>query len=156
MSLKPVAKRLEELLGRPVKMAPDCVGPEVEAMKPAPGEVLLLGKPALPSEEEKNDPEFAAKLAALCDGLYVNDAFGTAHRATPPRKASFKFVPKAAAGLLMNKELEWLGKATHESGSALHRHPGRREGLRQDRSHPKPAQVRGPAIDWRRNGVHLP
>ncbi len=80
MSLKPVAKRLEELLGRPVKMAPDCVGPEVEAMQPAPGEVLLLENLRFHAEEEKNDPEFSKKLAALCD-LYVNDAFGSAHRA---------------------------------------------------------------------------
>jgi phosphoglycerate kinase len=113
MSLKPVAKRLEELLGRPVKMAPDCVGPEVEAMKPAPGEVLLLENLRFHPEEEKNDPEFAAKLAALCDnGLYVNDAFGTAHRAHASTEGIIKFVQKAAAGLLMNKELEWLGKAT--------------------------------------------
>jgi len=61
MSLKPVAKRLEELLGRPVKMAPDCIGPEVEAMKPAPGEVLLLENLRYHAEEEKNDPEFSRK-----------------------------------------------------------------------------------------------
>ena len=80
MSLKPAAARLQELLGRPVKMAPDCVGPEVEAMKPAPGEVLLLENLRFHAEEEKNDPEFAKQLAALCD-VYVNDAFGSAHRA---------------------------------------------------------------------------
>jgi phosphoglycerate kinase len=113
MSLKPVAKRLEELLGRPVKMAPDCVGPEVEAMKPAPGEVLLLENLRFHPEEEKNDPGFAKQLAALCDyGLYVNDAFGTAHRAHASTEGIIKFVQKAAAGLLMDKELEWLGKAT--------------------------------------------
>src|SRR5512135_2714054 len=65
MSLKPAAKRLEELLGRPVKMAPDCIGPEVEAKKPAPGEVLLLENLRYHPQEEKNDPEFAGKLAAL-------------------------------------------------------------------------------------------
>lgn len=113
MSLKPVAKRLEELLGKPVKMAPDCVGPEVEAMKPAPGEVLLLENLRFHPEEEKNDPGFAKQLAALCDyGLYVNDAFGTAHRAHASTEGIIKFVQKAAAGLLMDKELEWLGKAT--------------------------------------------
>ena len=111
MSLKPVAKRLEELLGRPVKMAPDCVGPEVEAMKPAPGEVLLLENLRFHSEEEKNDPEFARKLASLCD-VYVNDAFGSAHRAHASTEGMTKFVSKAAAGLLMDKELEWLTKAT--------------------------------------------
>src|SRR3989442_13366866 len=73
MSLKPVAKRLAELLAKPVKMAPDCVGPEVEAMKPAPGEVLLLENLRFHPEEEKNDPEFAKQLASLCDAIYVND-----------------------------------------------------------------------------------
>ena len=80
MSLKPAAVRLQELLKRPVKMAPDCVGPEVEKMKPAPGEVLLLENLRFHAEEEKNDPEFARQLASLAD-VYVNDAFGSAHRA---------------------------------------------------------------------------
>jgi phosphoglycerate kinase len=111
MSLKPVAKKLEELLGKPVRMAPDCIGPEVEAMKPAPGEVLLLENLRYHAEEEKNDPEFSKKLAALCD-LYVNDAFGSAHRAHASTVGMVAFVPKAAAGLLMDKELEYLGKAT--------------------------------------------
>ena len=111
MSLKPVAERLEELLGKPVKMAPDCVGPEVEAMKPAPGEVLLLENLRYHAEEEKNDPEFSKKLAALCD-VYVNDAFGSAHRAHASTVGMIQFVPQAAAGLLMDKELEYLSKAT--------------------------------------------
>src|SRR5436309_10712991 len=80
MSLQPVAARLKQLLNRPVKMAPDCVGSEVEAMKPAPGEVLLLENLRYHAEEAKNDPEFSKQLAALCD-IYVNDAFGSAHRA---------------------------------------------------------------------------
>src|SRR2546428_107886 len=80
LSLKPVAKRLEELLSRPVRMAPDCVGPAVEAMKPAPGEILLLENLRFHPGEEKNDPAFSKRLAALCE-LYVNDAFGSAHRA---------------------------------------------------------------------------
>ncbi len=111
MSLKPVAKRLEELLGVPVKMAPDSVGPEVEAMKPAPGSVLLLENLRFHAEEEKNDPGFSKKLASLAD-LYVNDAFGSAHRAHASTVGMIAFMPKAAAGLLMDKELEWLGKAT--------------------------------------------
>src|SRR5580658_9441640 len=111
MSLKPVAQRLEELLGRPVKMAPDCIGPEVEAMKPAPGEVLLLENLRFHPEEEKNDPEFAKKLAALCD-IYVNDAFGSAHRAHASTEGMIQFVPQAAAGLLMERELKYLGMAT--------------------------------------------
>jgi len=111
MSLKPAAKRLEELLGRPVKMAPDCVGPEVEAMKPVPGEVLLLENLRFHPEEEKNDPAFAQKLASLCD-VYVNDAFGSAHRAHASTEGMIKFVKTAAAGLLMEQELKYLGMAT--------------------------------------------
>src|SRR5579862_6721172 len=111
MSLKPVAKRLEELLGRPVKMAPDCIGPEVEAMKPAPGEVLLLENLRYHAEEEKNDPEFSRKLAALCD-VYVNDAFGSAHRAHASTVGMIAYVPQAAAGLLMEQELKYLTMAT--------------------------------------------
>jgi phosphoglycerate kinase len=111
MSLKPVATRLQELLGRPVKMAPDCVGPEVEAMKPAPGEVLLLENLRFHPEEEKNDPAFAQKLAALCD-VYVNDAFGSAHRAHASTAGMIPFVAKAGAGLLMEAELKYLGMAT--------------------------------------------
>src|SRR5438552_12657928 len=110
LSLKPVARRLEPLLGRPVKMAPDCVGPEVEAMKPAPGEVLLLENLRFHPEEEKNDPEFARKLAALAD-LYVNDAFGSAHRAHASTEGITHYLSPAVAGLLMEKELEYLGKA---------------------------------------------
>jgi phosphoglycerate kinase len=111
MSLQPVARRLADLLGRSVKMAPDCIGPEVEAMKPAPGEVLLLENLRFHPEEEKNDPAFAKKLAALCD-IYVNDAFGSAHRAHASTEGMIQFVPQAAAGLLMEAELKYLGMAT--------------------------------------------
>jgi phosphoglycerate kinase len=111
MSLAPVAKKLQELLGKPVAMAPDCIGPEVEAMLPSPGGVLLLENLRFHAEEEKNDPEFAKKLASLCE-VYVNDAFGTAHRAHASTVGMIAFVPQAAAGLLMDKELEYLGKAT--------------------------------------------
>src|SRR5579863_220955 len=111
MSLRPAAVRLAQLLGRPVAMAPDCVGPEVEKMRPAPGEVLLLENLRFHAEEEKNDPGFSKQLAALCD-VYVNDAFGSAHRAHASTVGMIQFVPKAAAGLLMDKELEYLNKAT--------------------------------------------
>jgi phosphoglycerate kinase len=114
MSLKPVATKLAELLGRPVAMAPDCVGPEVEAMLPAPGDVLLLENLRFHPEEEKNDPEFSKQLANLCD-VYVNDAFGSAHRAHASTVGMIAFVRKegkqAAAGLLMDKEIEYLTKA---------------------------------------------
>jgi phosphoglycerate kinase len=111
MSLKPAAARLSELLGKPVKMAPDCVGPEVEAMLPAPGEVLLLENLRFHPEEEKNDPAFAQQLAKLGD-VYVNDAFGTAHRAHASTEGAIRFLKPAAAGLLMEKELEYLFKCT--------------------------------------------
>jgi phosphoglycerate kinase len=106
-----VARRLEELLGRAVQMAPDCVGPRVEAMLPAPGEVLLLENLRFHPEEEKNDPNFSKQLAALCD-LYVNDAFGSAHRAHASTVGMVRFVPQAAAGLLMEQELNYLTMAT--------------------------------------------
>ena len=111
MSMRPVAARLQELLGRPVQLAPDCVGPEVEKMRPAPGEILLLENLRFHAEEEKNDPGFSQQLAKLCD-LYVNDAFGSAHRAHASTVGMIRFVPQAAAGLLMDKELEYLTKVT--------------------------------------------
>lgn len=111
MSLAPVATRLSELLGKPVAMAPDCVGPQVEAMLPKPGEVLLLENLRFHPEEEKNDPAFSQQLARLCD-IYINDAFGTAHRAHASTVGMLDYVKQAAAGLLMQKELEYLTKAT--------------------------------------------
>ena len=116
MSLKPAAKRLEDLLGRPVAMAPDCVGPQVEAMLPTPGGVLLLENLRFHPEEEKNDPEFSRQLASLCD-LYVNDAFGSAHRAHASTVGMLAFVSQTAAGLLMEQELKYLTMVT--------RHPER-------------------------------
>lgn len=111
MSMKPVAKKLEELLGKPVKLAPDCVGPAVEAMLPAPGEVLLLENLRYHAEEEANDPGFSEKLARLCDA-YVNDAFGSAHRAHASTVGMIRFVKQAAAGLLMDQELKYLTMVT--------------------------------------------
>jgi phosphoglycerate kinase len=111
MSLKPVADKLSELLGRTVEMAPDCVGPEVEAMLPAPGEVLLLENLRFHPEEEKNDPGFSQQLARLCNA-YVNDAFGSAHRAHASTVGMVAYVPEAAAGLLMEKEIEYLTRVT--------------------------------------------
>ena len=111
MSTKPVAKRLEELLGMPVALAPDCIGPEVEAMLPEPGEVLLLENLRYHAEEEANDPGFSEKLAKLCD-VYVNDASGSAHRAHASTVGMIQFVKQAAAGLLMDQELKYLTMVT--------------------------------------------
>lgn len=111
MSLAPVATKLSELLKLPVAFAPDCIGAEVEAMKPAPGAVLLLENLRFHAEEEANDPAFAKQLAALAD-VYVNDAFGTAHRAHASTVGIIQYVSQAAAGLLMDKELEYLTKVT--------------------------------------------
>ena len=111
MSLAPVAKRLNELLGRPVKMAPDCIGAECAALKPAAGEVLLLENLRFHAEEEGNEAEFSRKLASLAD-VYVNDAFGSAHRAHASTVGVVSHLPFAAAGLLMDRELEWLTRVT--------------------------------------------
>jgi phosphoglycerate kinase len=111
MSLQPIATRLSELLGRLVVMAPDCVGPETAALKPAPGTVLLLENLRFHKEEEENDAEFSKQLAALAD-IYVNDAFGSAHRAHASTVGMVSYLPVAAAGLLMDREIEWLTRAT--------------------------------------------
>jgi phosphoglycerate kinase len=111
MSLAPCATRLSELLGKPVVMAPDCVGPAVATLKPAPSTILLLENLRFHKEEEANDPEFSKQLASLADA-YVNDAFGSAHRAHASTVGMIAYMPQAAAGLLMDKELEWLGKVT--------------------------------------------
>jgi phosphoglycerate kinase len=111
-SLKPVAVRLGELLGKSVQFAPDCVGPEVEKLVAANanGDVLLLENLRFHSEEEKNDSAFAKQLAALCD-VYVNDAFGAAHRAHASTAGIVSYVKQAAAGFLMEKEIQALSHA---------------------------------------------
>lgn len=109
LRLTPVAERLSELLGREVKKAPGCIGEEVEKMVAdlKEGDILLLENVRFYPEEEKNDPEFAKKLASLAD-IYVNDAFGTAHRAHASTEGVAHFLP-AVAGFLMQKELDMLG-----------------------------------------------
>ena len=111
-SLRPVAEHLSELLGRPVAFAEDCVGEPAESKvkELSDGDVVLLENLRFHPEEEKNDDNFAKQLASLCD-VYVNDAFGTAHRAHASTAGITRHVPKAAAGLLMEKELEYLGRA---------------------------------------------
>jgi phosphoglycerate kinase len=111
-SLRPVAVYLSELLGKPVAFADDCVGPKAEEAVASlkDGDVLLLENLRFHAEEEENDDAFSQQLASLCD-LYVNDAFGTAHRAHASTVGITKHVEKSAAGLLMEKELEYLGRA---------------------------------------------
>jgi phosphoglycerate kinase len=110
-SLHPVADHLAALLGRPVPLAPDCVGPKVEAQARAlgSGELLLLENLRFHKEEEANDPGFAQALAALAD-VYVNDAFAAAHRAHASTAGITKYLQPAAAGLLMERELQALGR----------------------------------------------
>jgi phosphoglycerate kinase len=112
-SLAPVAAKLGEMLGKPVAFAADCVGADAELKSKAlrNGEVLLLENVRYHPEEEANDPAFAKQLAALCDQLFVCDAFGSAHRAHASVVGITKFVRQSAAGLLMEKELTYLGKA---------------------------------------------
>jgi phosphoglycerate kinase len=112
-SLKPAAKKLEELLGNPVAFALDCVGPGAEGQSKAlrDGEVLVLENVRFHPEEERNDEAFSKQLAALCDGVFVCDAFGSAHRAHASLVGITRFVKQSAAGLLMEKELAYLGKA---------------------------------------------
>jgi phosphoglycerate kinase len=112
LSLNPVADRLGELLNQDVQMAPDCVGDEVEAMAESlePGDVLLLENTRFHSGEKQNDPEYAAQLAAMGD-LFVNDAFGTAHRAHASTVGVTESLP-AVSGFLIEKEFEFLGRAT--------------------------------------------
>src|SRR5579863_275525 len=112
-SLKPVAAKLAELLGVAVDFAADCVGADAEAKSRAlaNGGVLLLENVRYHAEEEANDENFSRQLAALCDGLFVCDAFGSAHRAHASVVGITKFVKRSAAGLLMEKELAYLGKA---------------------------------------------
>lgn len=110
-SLRPVAARLSELLGRTVQMAPDCVGPEAEKMAKSlkPGEVLLLENLRYHKEEEKNDPAFSKALAQLAD-VGINDAFGCSHRAHASVAGITEFLPMAA-GLLLEKEIRFIGGA---------------------------------------------
>ncbi|PJB01214.1 MAG: phosphoglycerate kinase, partial [Ignavibacteria bacterium CG_4_9_14_3_um_filter_36_18] len=111
-SLLPAAKRLSELLKKEIKLAPDCIGAEVESLvkEMNPGDVILLENLRFHKEEEKNIPDFAQQLARLGD-IYVNDAFGSAHRAHASTEGITKFIKVCAAGYLMQKELDYLGSA---------------------------------------------
>ena len=112
-SLLAVSKKLEELIGRPVRFSSDCVGPvpESKSKSLAEGGILLLENVRFHPEEEKNDEAFSKQLATLSDGLFVCDAFGSAHRAHASVVGITRFVQRSAAGLLMEKELAYLGEA---------------------------------------------
>lgn len=111
-SLEPIAERLEKLLDKTVTIAPDCIGDEVKAIvsKMKDGEVVLLENLRFHAEEEKNDPDFAKKLAELAD-FYVNDAFGAAHRSHASTVGITKYISQSAAGFLMEKEVKYIGEA---------------------------------------------
>jgi phosphoglycerate kinase len=108
-SLAPIAKRLGRLMGKDILFAPDCIGPAVEALvaKMKPGDVLLLENLRFHQGEEENDDSFSKSLAALGD-VYINDAFGAAHRAHASTVGITKFIPASAAGFLLKKEIEYL------------------------------------------------
>src|SRR5512147_2816289 len=110
-SLRAASEVLASLLGTPVKMAPDCVGPEVEKMAKElkPGEVIVLENTRFHPEEEKNDLDLAKQMASLAD-VYVNDAFGSAHRAHSSTEGVARYLP-AVAGFLMEKEIQYLSQA---------------------------------------------
>ncbi len=112
MSLAPVANRLGELLGQTVRMAEDCVGPDVERLvsEMKPGEVILLENLRFHPEEQKNEDAFAKNLARLCDG-YVNDAFAVSHRVNASVDAMVRHTPLSGAGFLLQKELDYFKKA---------------------------------------------
>jgi len=115
MSLRPVAKRLSELLGMEVGFAEDCIGPEASNVirKMKDGDCLLLENLRFHAEETKNDPEFAKRLASLGD-IYVNDAFGSAHRAHASTEGVTRYFDQAIAGFLIEKEIKYLGQALTE------------------------------------------
>ncbi len=119
-SLAPVARRLGELLKKEIRLAPDCIGPEVEKMVAAmkPGDVLLLENLRFHKEEEKNEAGFAQGLAKLAD-VYVNDAFAVSHRAHASVEGVTQFFPDKAAGFLMRDELHYLGKVMEEPARPL-------------------------------------
>lgn len=113
-SLKPAAVRLGELLGKEVKLAPDCVGDEVKKLVDGmeDGDVILLENVRFHAEETKNDPDFSKQLAEFGD-VYINDAFGSAHRAHASTEGVTKYIDKCASGYLMKKELDYLGNAVN-------------------------------------------
>ena len=156
-SLAPVAAKLGEMLGKPVAFASDCVGADAEAKSKAlrNGEVLLLENVRYHPQEEANDAEFSKQLAALCDQLFVCDAFGSAHRAHASVVGITRFVRQSAAGLLMEKELAYLGKAISNPERPFVAVLGRRKSVRQDRGRTKLDEACRCDADRRRDGLHV-
>ena len=156
MSLKPVAQTSGRIAGQAVNFAPDCIGPEVEAMKPGARRNPAAGESALPPRRgEANDPEFSQKLAALCD-VYVNDAFGTAHRAHASTVGMIAFVPQAAAGLLMEQELKYLTMVTPNPPRPSVAIIGGAKVSDKIEVISNLDQDRGSVDDRRRDGIHIP
>ncbi len=112
LTLAPAARRLSELLDKKIEMAPDCIGPEVEKLvsQMKPGDVVLLENLRFHAGEKSNDPEFAKKLAALCD-VYINDAFAACHRAHASVDGIVRQAPKSGAGFLLKKEIDYFRQA---------------------------------------------
>ena len=130
-SLAPTAKRLSEILGQNVDLAPDCVGSEAAEMRKnlQPGQVLVLQNTRYHAEEEANDPAFAKSLAGEAQ-IFVNDAFGTAHRGHASTEGVTKFIPTSAMGFLIESELEYLEVKTPEPRAPVPRDHGWIQGFR--------------------------
>ena len=162
MSLRPVVDRLRMLIdadlgeSRNVAFSPDCVGEIAEEMvsKLENGQALLLENLRFHEEEEKNDPEFARKLASYAD-VYVNDAFGAAHRAHASTEGITHFVKQSASGLLMDKELTYLGKALEAPDKPFVAIIGGAKVSDKIDVIDKPSKQGGHDYRWRRHGVHL-
>ena len=157
-TIEPVADRLHELLGgMEVIVADDCVGDGVLKMSNdlRPGQIMMLENVRFHAEEEANDDEFAKGLAQLCD-VYINDAFGTAHRAHASTAGIAKYVKEKGAGFLMKKEVDFLSPPADEAGAPLRGDPRRVEGERQDQDHRLAANEGGCALHRRSDGLHFP
>ena len=163
MSLKPVAERLRMLLdkelarGENVGFSPDCVGPEAEevASQLEKGQTLLLENLRFHAEEENNDENFAKQLAKLAE-FYVNDAFGSAHRAHASTEGITKFHEAVRRRFADGKRTEVSGQSAGTPGRAFCGHSGRRQGQRQDRRHSEPDGQGERADHRRRHGLHVP
>ena len=156
LRMQPVSKRLTELLGRPVVQADETTGAEVKAGVKAmqPGEVVVLENLRFDPREESNDPSFAQDLASLAD-VYVNDAFGAAHRAHASTEGVTHFLP-SVAGLLMERELEMLGTVLRVTQASTRDNRWRGQSLGQAPGHREIHRTRPDAHRGRWNGRHLP